>query len=190
MIAIFTWKTAKWHHLSCFFLFCPCVFFLLFTIKEMFFKGSAAIISHTAGESEKNTEISSILEWFCRKNCTVCLSQHVHILVMKTAHHENCWSTVHPEVTTWWLWTSCFLPFLLSVLPPVISLLQFCLFFPSLVISPPPSVNVCMYVHTHVVPSQASPGGCYWDEHSATTLPSDGQHKELHLSHFLSFFHN
>lgn len=34
-----------------------------------------------------------------------------------------------PEVMTGWLWTSCFLPFLLSVFPPVISLLSFSLSF-------------------------------------------------------------
>lgn len=70
---------------------------------------------------------------------------------------RNCWSGVNPEASTWRPCTSC----LFSVLPPVISLLQFCLcclplwLFSLLTLC----VNVCVCVYTHTS-TQRTPGGC------------------------------
>lgn len=105
--------------------------------------------------------------------------------------HENCPSvTVHPEVTTWWLWTSCFLPFRLSELLPAISLLQFCLFFPSLVIFPSVNVSVRTFIHMWC-PYK-------WAQEAVTEMSIQPQHCHLTVnkgnyrfkSHFSLHFHS
>lgn len=88
---------------------------------------------------------------------------------------RNCWSGVNPEATTWRPCTSC----LFSVLPSVISLLQFCLcclplwLFSLLTLC----VNVCVHLYTYIHTANTR----RLSELSATTPPSVGQQRELQL---------
>lgn len=96
---------------------------------------------------------------------------------------RNCWSGVNPEASTWRPCTSC----LFSVLPPVISLLQFCLcclplwLFSLLTLC----VNVCVCASIHIRPhSEHQEAVRAFSRNAAIWWPTEGI---TTLSHFPEF---
>lgn len=96
---------------------------------------------------------------------------------------RNCWSGVNPEASTWRPCTSC----LFSVLPPVISLLQFCLcclplwLFSLLTLC----VNVCVCASIHIRPhSEHQQAVRAFSRNAAIWWPTEGI---TTLSHFPEF---